>query len=95
MKEVSVETIGDYLSVIKQHIRDYQPGNVLQDVIFRGQSGDYPLMPKICRLKSKEDLLQTEKQILEEFKRSNPLHFRFSPNWKDCAATCNGGSLNE
>jgi hypothetical protein len=73
MKEVSVETIGDYLSVIKQHIRDYQPGNVLQDVIFRGQSGDYPLLPKICRLKAKEDLLQAEKQILEEFKRSNPL----------------------
>src|SRR3954466_9185868 len=73
MKEETIETIGDYLSVIRRHKSDYQPGNVLQDVIFRGQSGDYPLIPKICRLKAKEDLLQAEKQLLEEFKRSNPL----------------------
>ena len=73
MKEETIETIGDYLAVIKRHKSDYQPGSVLQDLIFRGQSGDYPLMPKICRLKAKEDFLQAEKQILDEFKRSNPL----------------------
>jgi hypothetical protein len=73
MKEETIETIGDYLSVIRRHKSDYQPGNVLQDVIFRGLSGDYPLIPKISRLKAKEDLLQAEKQLLEEFKRSNPL----------------------
>jgi hypothetical protein len=73
MKEEIIETIGDYLAVIRRHKSNYQPSNVLQDVIFRGQSGDYPLIPKICRLKAKEDLLQAEKQLLDEFKRSNPL----------------------
>jgi hypothetical protein len=73
MKEVTVETIGDYLSAIKQHKSDYLPGSELQDVIFRGQAGDYPLVPKICRLKAKKDFLQAEQQILDEFKRSNPL----------------------
>jgi hypothetical protein len=72
MKEVIVDTIGDYLSIIREQKTD-KPGGVLHDVIFRGQVGDFPLMPKICRLKAKEDLLQTEQQILNEFKRSNPL----------------------
>jgi hypothetical protein len=73
MKEVKVETIGDYLSVIKQYRGDYEPGSVLQDVVFRGQMGDFPLMPKLCRLKAKEDILEAEQQMLQEFKRSNPL----------------------
>jgi len=75
MKEVTVtvESIGDYLAVISQKKADYRPGSVLQDVVFRGQVGDFPLMPKICRLKAKEDFLQAEQQMLDEFKRSNPL----------------------
>jgi hypothetical protein len=73
MKEVEVETIGDYLSVIRQYKDDYKPGSVLQDVVFRGQVNDFPLMPKLCRLKAKENTLETEQKILHEFKRSNPL----------------------
>jgi hypothetical protein len=73
MKEVTVETIGDYLSVIKQHKGDYRPGSILPDVVFRGQAGDFPLMPKLCRLKAKEGILEVEQKMLMEFKRSNPL----------------------
>ncbi|WP_205509538.1 FRG domain-containing protein [Longitalea arenae] len=73
MKEVTVETIGDYLSFIKQHKSDYQSGNELQDVVFRGQAGDFPLMPKLARLKAKENILEAEQKMLDEFKRSNPL----------------------
>jgi hypothetical protein len=73
MKEVTVESIGDYLSVIRQHKSDYRPGSILQDVVFRGQAGDFPLMPKLCRLKAKEGILEVEQKILQEFKRSNPL----------------------
>ena len=73
MNEVTVSTIGDYLSIIREQKAGYRPESVLQDVIFRGQAGDFPLMPKISRLKAKEDFLQAEQQILDEFKRSNPL----------------------
>jgi hypothetical protein len=73
MKEVAVETIGDYLSVIRQYKENYKPGSVLQDVVFRGQVGDFPLMPKLCRLKAKENILDAERKMLHEFKRSNPL----------------------
>lgn len=73
MKEVTVVSIGDYLAVIRQCKADYRSGSVMQDILFRGQAGDFPLMPKICRLKSKKDILQAEQQMLDEFKRSNPL----------------------
>jgi hypothetical protein len=73
MKEVTVESIGDYLSAIRQHTDNYKPCSVLQDVVFRGQEDDFPLIPKLCRLKAKEDILEAEKKMLHEFKRSNPL----------------------
>jgi hypothetical protein len=73
MKEVTVETIGDFLAVIKEHKSNYKPGSVLQDVVFRGQAGDFPLIPKLCRLQAKEGILEAEQKILREFKRSNPL----------------------
>ena len=73
MKEIEVSTIGEYLSVIKQQKIDYGASVSLQDIAFRGQSGDFPLIPKICRLKAKGDLLDIEKKMLHEFKRSNPL----------------------
>lgn len=73
MKEAAVETIGDYLSMIQRHKADYNAGSVMQDILFRGQAGDFPLIPKICRLKAKEGFLQAEQRMLNEFKRSNPL----------------------
>jgi hypothetical protein len=73
MKEVTVATIGDYLAVIRQYESDYRPRNALHDVVFRGQMGDFPLMPKLCRLKAKEGILEAEQKMLQEFKRSNPL----------------------
>jgi hypothetical protein len=34
---------------------------------------DSPLLPKICRLNANGDLLDIEKLLLSEFKRTNPL----------------------
>ena len=73
MKEIEVSTIGEYLSVIKRRKIDYGANVSVQDIVFRGQSGDFPLIPKICRLKAKGGLLDIEKKMLHEFKRSNPL----------------------
>ncbi len=73
MKEIEVATIGEYLSVIKQQNTNTEADVPVQDIVFRGQAGDFPLIPKICRLKAKGDLLDVEKKMLNEFKRSNPL----------------------
>jgi hypothetical protein len=37
--------------------------------LFRGQSEDWPLLPKLARLKTDEDLLDVERVMLEEFAR--------------------------
>jgi hypothetical protein len=44
------------------------------DLLFRGQSQDWPLLPKIARitLRSGMDLLATERSLLEEFKLQAP-----------------------
>ncbi|SDH45309.1 FRG domain-containing protein [Chitinophaga filiformis] len=73
MQEVELDTMRDYLDLIRinkeENIRN---GNV-GDFVFRGQGADYPLIPKICRLKPKGDLFEVEKALLTEFKRTNPL----------------------
>jgi hypothetical protein len=73
MKELEVTTIGEYLAVIKQQNTDHAADVSVRDFVFRGQAGDFPLIPKICRLRSRGDLLDIEKKMLHEFKRSNPL----------------------
>lgn len=73
MREVELDSIGDYLRLIKEcKEKNLQEGN-LRDFVFRGQTADYPLLPKICRLKARGNLLQIEQILLQEFKRSNPL----------------------
>lgn len=42
-------------------------------MLFRGQKEDHPLLPKICRLQVKDDLLNVESAIFQEFKRTNLL----------------------
>jgi hypothetical protein len=73
MKEVEVGTVKDYLAVIKEHQLQTLNAGGGQDIVFRGQPGDFPLIPKLCRLQPKGDLLQVEVNLLNEFKRSNPL----------------------
>ena len=73
MKEVEVTTVEDYLSAIKEHQQENRSGTLVQDIVFRGQAADFPLIPKLCRLKPKGDLLTVEADMLNEFKRSNPL----------------------
>jgi hypothetical protein len=73
MKEIEITSIESYLTLIKEskHQHDNQHGTV--DFLFRGQTIDHPLIPKICRLKAKGELLSIERLLLHEFKRTNPL----------------------
>lgn len=73
MKEVEVESVESYLRLIKSNkAENLKKGND-EEFVFRGQNVDSPLVPKICRLKVKGDLLGVERDILKEFKRTNPL----------------------
>lgn len=73
MREVDVESIEDYLKLIKQNKEENIKSGNFEDFLFRGQTVDFPLIPKLCRLKAKGDLLEVEKLLLQEFKRTNPL----------------------
>jgi len=72
VQETELDNVEAYLKLIKQYKKSYCSEN-FHSFLFRGQSGDYPLMPKLCRLKSRGSLLDTEKKLLQEFKRTNPL----------------------
>jgi len=42
------------------------------DILFRGQSQDWPLLPKIARIRLRLDLLRAEQSLLSEFKLQAP-----------------------
>lgn len=73
MKEVELSTIEAYLTLIKQSKEEHSRQGYSIDFLFRGQTFDHPLLPKICRLQAKGDILQVEQTLLQEFKRTNPL----------------------
>jgi len=73
MREVEVDSIEDYLKLIKQSKEENLRNGNFEDFLFRGQTVDFPLIPKLCRLKAKGELLNVEKLLLQEFKRTNPL----------------------
>ncbi|QJD94862.1 FRG domain-containing protein [Mucilaginibacter robiniae] len=73
MIEVEINTIEEYLNLIKQSKEENVRNGNQQDFLFRGQMADYPLIPKLCRLKAKGNLLDVERLLLQEFKRTNPL----------------------
>lgn len=73
MKEIEINTIEDYMALIKQSKEAISKNSEFASFLFRGQISDYPLIPKIRRLEAKNNLLQTEWLLLNEFKRANPL----------------------
>jgi hypothetical protein len=73
MKEIELENISDYLQLIKDSKAENLKKGNNEDFLFRGQTVDSPLLPKICRLKAKGNVLDVEKLLLQEFKRTNPL----------------------
>lgn len=62
MQKKSFTSLSNFLA----EIADFP---VEQLVLFRGQSGEYDLLPKIARKDSKSDATATEKQMLAELRR--------------------------
>jgi hypothetical protein len=66
VQEYSISSIEEYTNYLAQ---DNKPDTVL----FRGQSEDWPLVPKIGRIVTSEPVLEAERAMLESFKlRSLP-----------------------
>lgn len=68
-----ITTVEEYLDIIKKFKNKNSENLNQEDFLFRGQVNDRPLIPKISRLVPKSDLLEIEKLLLQEFKRTNPL----------------------
>lgn len=67
--EAEISSIRAYLDTISDFKEQLKSEH--QDFLFRGQAADYPLVPKLLRLRPKGELLKIEKQLLDEFKRAN------------------------
>lgn len=68
----TIESITQYISYIEKKRIEIEKGDIRKELLFRGQPIDRPLLPKLARLGVRifeNDLLTTEKIILEEFKR--------------------------
>jgi len=71
--EYEITDIAEYLSVIQERTEQKTQAGTDEDLIFRGQIVDHPLVPKILRLTPKANFIHTEKALFREFKRANPM----------------------
>jgi hypothetical protein len=71
--EEEIYKVEDYLRVIREYKEQNIDRGNTDEFLFRGQEADHPLIPKISRLKPKGEFLETERLLLDEFKRTNPL----------------------
>ncbi|MGK6351474.1 FRG domain-containing protein [Parapedobacter sp. DT-150] len=72
--EQTITTLEDYIHYVKELKRRHWSEQARGDFLYRGQASDTPLIPKILRFDPRDgDLLRAERELLEEFKRANPL----------------------
>lgn len=72
----TVKSVNDYLKFIEDSFVG------VSDVLFRGQSQDWKLLPKVARLKLQSDMtrLETEERMLLDFKRQSAPYLSFVPS---------------
>lgn len=81
-----ISTVSQYTDYVDTLFMACVDSEVNSELLFRGQTGDYPLIPRIARLnfrKKSDGILKTEKLILGEFKRGLLPLSEFKPenNW--------------
>lgn len=81
--EHTIKSINDYIDLIESVKTNNVVNGNKADLIFRGQSTDKPLLPKLARLSLNGDMAQMEKLMLDEFKRGSLPLTEFKPenNW--------------
>jgi hypothetical protein len=62
MENIKINTLTEFTKLIEETFRDQS------DVLFRGQPGDFPLLPSIARERLTDDILAVEKSMLDEFR---------------------------
>lgn len=81
--EHTIQSINEYIDLIENvKTNNVAIGNKA-DLIFRGQSSDKPLLPKLARLTLNGEMAIMEKLMLDEFKRGSLPLTEFKPenNW--------------
>jgi hypothetical protein len=68
---VSVDSVSSLLQVLNNH-------PVTGLAIYRGQSSDWPLLPKVCRNVNSDGILEPEKRILATFRRQAVAHMPYA-----------------
>ena len=70
-----IESVSGYIAFLEDNF------GLIDDVLFRGQRQDLPLLPKLARLKPRQgdDLHTTESKMLDEFKRQAPSFLEVVP----------------
>jgi hypothetical protein len=72
MRETQITTISEFISFVEK--------NCTNDcILFRGQSQDYTLLPKIARLQHRGSILDCESEMIEQFKRYSKPHLKRIP----------------
>lgn len=82
-KEGTIDSIHQYVSLIDKEKDNAEGSGNNADFLFRGQRRDLFLLPKLARLNLRGEILNIEKLILDEFRRtSRPLsEFRPGDDW--------------
>ncbi len=76
-KEEDVDSIADFIELCEsEKSKESSKGNHV-DFIFRGQSSDWPLLPKLARMKPRGEIFEVEKIMFKEFIRTS---LPFLPN---------------
>jgi hypothetical protein len=82
-KKYTIKTIKEFIDLMEQIKSHNKKDGNNADLVFRGQSIDRPLLPKLARIDLKGDIANMEKLMLNEFKRGSLPLTEFKPenNW--------------
>jgi hypothetical protein len=82
-KSLQVTSLSQFVKHVEKLKREAEAGGNPAEFLFRGQPCDKPLIPKLGRIHLKGDLINVEKRMIDQFKRtSHPLtEFQLSNDW--------------
>jgi len=69
----------DTIDSVAEYVRYLENKCQADNVLFRGQSEDLPLLPRLARLELRSELLASEQSMLREFKLQAPPLLRMQP----------------
>jgi hypothetical protein len=74
METTTIHSLAEFTELIEKTCADQSY------VLFRGQNGDFPLLPSIARERLTDDILAVERSMLDEFQRHSLPFLRVRPS---------------